>query len=129
MSDEFNTNGRQFHDGMVACSSYCILHHIISYHLSYDSTLAHTSLLQHIRDLILFCRRLCGFDGWRDDNFYHISIGSDPKWTAIHKDDYTNFALHYYNSSLVNTNDGYLNITTIVQDVTFKYEDAKVIVI
>jgi len=65
MSDEFNTNGRQFHDG------------------------------------------------------------SDPKWTAIHKDDYTNFALHYYNSSLVNTNDGYLNITTIVQDVTFKYEDAK----
>ena len=62
MSDEFNTNGRQFHDGMVACSSYCILHHITSYHLSYDSTLAHTSLLQHIRDLILFCRRLCGFD-------------------------------------------------------------------
>lgn len=57
------------------------------------------------------------------------SIGSDPKWTAIHKDDYTNFALHYYNSSLVNTNDGYLNITTIIQDVTFKYDDVKVIVI
>ena len=57
------------------------------------------------------------------------SVGSDPKWTAIHKDDYTNFALHYYNSSLVNTNDGYLNITTIVQDVTFKYEDVKVIYI
>jgi hypothetical protein len=22
--------------------------------------------------------------------------GSDPRWTSIHKDDYTNFALHYY---------------------------------
>jgi len=65
MSDEFNTNGRQFHDG------------------------------------------------------------SDPKWTAIHKDDYTNYALHFYNSSLVNTNDGFLNITTIIQDVTFSYDDVK----
>ena len=66
MSDEFNTNGRQFHDG------------------------------------------------------------SDPKWTSINKDDYTNYALHYYNGSLVNTNDGFLNITTIIEDVTFTFKDVKV---
>ena len=23
--------------------------------------------------------------------------GQDPRWTSIHKDDYTNFALQYYN--------------------------------
>jgi len=57
---------------------------------------------------------------------YILIIGSDPKWTAIHKDDYTNYALHFYNSSLVNTNDGFLNITTIIQDVTFSYDDVKV---
>lgn len=32
--------------------------------------------------------------------------GYDPKWTAIDKDDYTNSALQYYNSSLVKTENG-----------------------
>ena len=45
--------------------------------------------------------------------------GEDPRWTSIHKDDYTNFALHYYNSDLARTNNGVLNISTIVKDVTF----------
>lgn len=45
--------------------------------------------------------------------------GSDPKWTAINKDDYTNFALQYYNSSLVRTENGYLNISSIIKDVEF----------
>lgn len=48
--------------------------------------------------------------------------GSDPKWTAMHKDDYTNFALHYYNSDLVTTKGGVLNISTIVKDITFNVE-------
>lgn len=45
--------------------------------------------------------------------------GEDPKWTAMHKDDYTNYALHYYNSNLAKTSGGYLNISTIVEDVKF----------
>jgi hypothetical protein len=35
--------------------------------------------------------------------------GSDPKWTAINKDDYTNFALQYYSSKL-----GWFHIVCIV---------------
>jgi len=50
--------------------------------------------------------------------------GSDPRWTALHKDDYTNFALHYYNSDLVKTSNGYLNITTKVEDITFSVDGA-----
>lgn len=49
--------------------------------------------------------------------------GKDPRWTAIHKDDYTNYALQYYNSDLVKTTNGVLNISTIVRDITFEYED------
>ena len=49
--------------------------------------------------------------------------GEDPRWTAIHKDDYTNFALQYYNRDLVTTQGGYLNITSVVQDVTFDVND------
>mmetsp|Transcript_10252 Transcript_10252/g.17148 ORF Transcript_10252/g.17148 Transcript_10252/m.17148 type:complete len:805 (-) Transcript_10252:212-2626(-) len=51
--------------------------------------------------------------------------GSDPRWTSIHKDDYTNYALHYYNSDLVKTSNGYLNISTILEDISFSYVDAK----
>ena len=49
--------------------------------------------------------------------------GNDPRWTAIHKDDYTNFALHYYNKDLTKTSNGFLNITTIVEPISFKYTD------
>ena len=49
--------------------------------------------------------------------------GYDPKWTAIHKNDYTNYALHYYNQDLVTTNNGYLNISTIIDDITFNIPD------
>eukprot|EP01031_Cornospumella_fuschlensis_P035084 gene35084-42493_t len=45
--------------------------------------------------------------------------GHDPKWTAINKNDYTNYALQYYNSSLVTTHDGYLDIATVNHDVSF----------
>ena len=48
--------------------------------------------------------------------------GDDPRWTAINKDDYTNFALHYYNDKLVKTSNGMLNISTIIEDVTFTVE-------
>jgi hypothetical protein len=50
--------------------------------------------------------------------------GDDPRWTAIHKDDYTNDALQYYNDKLVSTNNGYLNISTIVEDVHFHSVDS-----
>jgi len=50
--------------------------------------------------------------------------GSDPRWTALNKDDYTNFAMHYYNHDLVKTANGFLNITTIVEDVTFTVNNA-----
>lgn len=45
--------------------------------------------------------------------------GEDTRWTSIDKNDYTNFALHYYKNDLVTTSRGYLNISTIVEDVTF----------
>lgn len=45
--------------------------------------------------------------------------GNDPKWTAINKDDYTNYALQYYNSSLVTTYNGSLHIKSIIKDITF----------
>ena len=48
--------------------------------------------------------------------------GEDPRWTAIHKDDYTNFALHYYNKELARTKNGKLNISTIIQDITFSID-------
>lgn len=48
---------------------------------------------------------------------------NDPRWTSIHKDDYTNDALQYYNDDLVTTNNGYLNISTIVQDIHFESVD------
>jgi beta-glucanase (GH16 family) len=49
--------------------------------------------------------------------------GSDPRWTSINKDDYTNYALHYYNADLVKTSNGFLNITTEVKDIEFVFED------
>lgn len=54
----------------------------------------------------------------------HFRDGEDPRWTAINKDDYTNFALHYYNHDLVKTSNGFLNITTKVEDITFTYDDS-----
>jgi beta-glucanase (GH16 family) len=45
--------------------------------------------------------------------------GRDPRWTAMDKDDYTNYALHYYKADLVRTTRGVLNISTIVSDVSF----------
>lgn len=62
-------------------------------------------------------------DEFNNDNRYFYD-GNDPRWTAINKDDYTNYALHYYNADLVKTNNGYLNISTIVEDITFNYYDA-----
>ena len=60
-------------------------------------------------------------DEFEVDNRY-FRDGEDPKWTAIHKDDYTNFALHYYNKELVRTSNGKLNISTIIKDITFPIE-------
>lgn len=48
--------------------------------------------------------------------------GQDPRWTAVNKDDYTNYALQYYNGDLAKTTNGYLNISTIKRDRTFSYE-------
>jgi hypothetical protein len=43
-------------------------------------------------------------------NGRNFDDGSDPRWTSINKDDYTNYALQYYSEKLANTNNGYLNI-------------------
>jgi len=59
-----------------------------------------------------------------DNRFFHD--GYDPKWTALHKNDYTNYALQYYNSNLVKTSNGFLNISTIVEDVSFDFENKDV---
>ena len=47
--------------------------------------------------------------------------GQDDKWTALHKNDYTNAALQFYTRELVTTSAGMLNITTVNEDVTFPY--------
>lgn len=47
----------------------------------------------------------------------NFTDGSDPKWTALNKNDYTNDALHFYSHDNVQTNDkGELTITTKIQD-------------
>ncbi len=58
-----------------------------------------------------------------DHRYFHD--GYDPKWTSLHKDDYTNYALQYYNSSLVTTKNGYLSIQTINEDITYDVYDVK----
>lgn len=45
--------------------------------------------------------------------------GSDPKWTALDKNDYTNDALHYYSPQNVFTRDGELVIQTEAETITF----------
>jgi len=49
--------------------------------------------------------------------------GTDPRWTALDKNDYTNYALHYYKANLAKTNDGYLNISTIHKETQFQVLD------
>eukprot|EP00529_Nitzschia_sp_RCC80_P009775 CAMPEP_0113502760 /NCGR_PEP_ID=MMETSP0014_2-20120614/33756_1 /TAXON_ID=2857 /ORGANISM="Nitzschia sp." /LENGTH=796 /DNA_ID=CAMNT_0000397629 /DNA_START=212 /DNA_END=2602 /DNA_ORIENTATION=- /assembly_acc=CAM_ASM_000159 len=46
----------------------------------------------------------------RDGRTFHD--GTDPRWTAINKNDYTNLALHYYSHDNAVTTDGVLRITT-----------------
>mmetsp|Transcript_12546 Transcript_12546/g.29496 ORF Transcript_12546/g.29496 Transcript_12546/m.29496 type:complete len:536 (-) Transcript_12546:1286-2893(-) len=38
--------------------------------------------------------------------------GHDPRWTALHKNDYTNNAMHFYHQDFVTTEGGYMNITS-----------------
>lgn len=47
--------------------------------------------------------------------------GEDPRWTALHRNDYTNFALHHYShdADVASTVGGLLNLSTIVQDRSF----------
>lgn len=49
--------------------------------------------------------------------------GYDPKWTAMNKDDYTNYALQYYKANLATTSNGFLNISTIIEDITYSTND------
>ncbi|CAB9517136.1 Beta-glucan synthesis-associated protein KRE6 [Seminavis robusta] len=60
--------------------------------------------------------------------------GTDPRWTAIKKNDYTNLALHFYHDDNAVTTNGVLNITTEFKTNTYKafnektkkyYPDAK----
>eukprot|EP00578_Thalassiosira_sp_NH16_P025551 CAMPEP_0181100068 /NCGR_PEP_ID=MMETSP1071-20121207/12998_1 /TAXON_ID=35127 /ORGANISM="Thalassiosira sp., Strain NH16" /LENGTH=639 /DNA_ID=CAMNT_0023182777 /DNA_START=177 /DNA_END=2096 /DNA_ORIENTATION=- len=49
--------------------------------------------------------------------------GSDPRWTAIDKNDYTNEALHFYRPENVQTTNGVLNISTILKSNKYKAFD------
>mmetsp|Transcript_40583 Transcript_40583/g.85189 ORF Transcript_40583/g.85189 Transcript_40583/m.85189 type:complete len:628 (+) Transcript_40583:141-2024(+) len=51
--------------------------------------------------------------------------GSDPRWTAIDKNDYTNEALHFYRPQNVQTTNGVMNITTIRATNKYKAFDEK----
>ncbi|KAL3791487.1 hypothetical protein HJC23_011518 [Cyclotella cryptica] len=49
--------------------------------------------------------------------------GTDPRWTAIDKNDYTNEALHFYRPQNVQTTQGSLNISTILKSNKYKAFD------
>jgi beta-glucanase (GH16 family) len=51
--------------------------------------------------------------------------GNDPRWTALHKNDYTNAALHYYHSDNAETKDGLLKIKTEKKDNAYRAFDEK----
>lgn len=51
--------------------------------------------------------------------------GKDPRWTAIHKNDYTNLALHFYHEDNAYTSNGVLNITTERKTNYYKAFDEK----
>ena len=51
--------------------------------------------------------------------------GKDPRWTSVNKNDYTNYALHFYKSELATTNNGYLNISSIHKTTVFDVPDDK----
>lgn len=52
-----------------------------------------------------------------------LKDGEDPRWTALDKNDYTNDALHFYNSDNVRTEDGMLKILTNLKDNDYKAFD------
>ncbi len=47
--------------------------------------------------------------------------GDDPIWTAMHRNDYTNAALHFYSKDHVTTENGFLKILTTNEDVNVPY--------
>lgn len=49
--------------------------------------------------------------------------GHDPRWTSINKDDYTNYALQYYNGNLARTSNGFLNLSTVLADKAYTVID------
>ena len=51
--------------------------------------------------------------------------GEDPRWTAIHKNDYTNKALQFYHEDYVTTSGGSLNITTTPEHTKFESHQIK----
>ncbi|CAN0058786.1 unnamed protein product [Hapterophycus canaliculatus] len=60
----------------------------------------------------MFCRAGRSFDD-----------GHDPRWTAMHKNDYTNGALQFYSHDMCETRDGALYITTDNTEIEFQYYD------
>ncbi|KAK7241101.1 beta-1,6-glucosyl hydrolase [Aureococcus anophagefferens] len=54
-----------------------------------------------------------------------VRDGEDPRWTAIHKNDYTNKALQFYHEDYVTTSGGSLNITTTPEHTKFESHQIK----
>ena len=59
--------------------------------------------------------------------FRNFTDGTDPKWTALNKNDYTNDALHFYSHDQITTNDnGELTIETELADTEIiAFDDVK----
>ena len=51
--------------------------------------------------------------------------GEDPRWTAVHKNDYTNKALQYYHEAHATTFNGTLKLTTTDEDTEFMSHQVK----
>lgn len=51
--------------------------------------------------------------------------GQDPRWTAVHKNDYTNKALQFYHEAHATTSNGSLKLTTTHEDTEFLSHQVK----
>jgi len=55
-----------------------------------------------------------------EDDGRNFKDGNDPRWTAIHKNDYTNDALHFYHNENAKTEGGLLKIKTEMKENPYR---------
>jgi hypothetical protein len=129
-SDEFEKEGRFFNDGMFnveefirVCYLYmCICTNACVYVYMFNRICMFIYIHMYIYIYIYIYVYIFIFI-YVYIYIYMYNVGWDPKWTSMNKDDYTNYALQYYKNDLATTSNGYLNITTIIEDISYETND------